>query len=54
MSGAVLGRVLSSHFGVAVRVQEGIGHWDPLAPGEQTIVGTNALLGRRSCVESRR
>ncbi|WP_440963324.1 type VI secretion system baseplate subunit TssG [Massilia sp. GER05] len=53
VSGAVLGRVLSSHFGVAVRVQEGIGHWDPLAPGEQTIVGTNALLGRRALLGER-
>ncbi len=53
VSGAVLGRVLSSHFGVAVRVQEGIGHWDPLAPGEQAVVGTNALLGRRALLGER-
>jgi type VI secretion system protein ImpH len=45
--------VLSSHFGVAVRVQEGIGHWDPLAPGEQTVIGTNALLGRRALLGER-
>ena len=51
--GAVLGRVLFSHFGVVVRVQEGIGHWDPLAPGEQTVVGTNALLGRRAVLGER-
>jgi type VI secretion system protein ImpH len=53
VSAAVLGRVLSSHFGVAVRVQEGIGHWDPLAPDEQSVVGTNALLGRRALLGER-
>lgn len=53
VSAAVLGRVLSSHFGVAVRVQEGIGHWDPLAAGEQTVIGTNALLGRRALLGER-
>jgi type VI secretion system protein ImpH len=53
VSGIVLGRVLSSHFGVPVRVQEGIGHWDPLAPGEQSVVGTNALLGRRALLGAR-
>jgi type VI secretion system protein ImpH len=53
VSAVVLGRVLSSHFGVAVRVQEGIGNWDPLAPGEQTVIGTNALLGRRALLGER-
>jgi type VI secretion system protein ImpH len=53
VSAAVLGRVLSSHFGVNVRVQEGIGHWDPLAPGEQAVVGTSALLGRRALLGER-
>ncbi|SDD09336.1 type VI secretion system protein ImpH [Massilia sp. PDC64] len=53
VSATVLGRVLTSHFGVAVRVQEGIGHWDPLAPGEQSIVGTNAWLGRRALLGER-
>ncbi|MCS0631900.1 type VI secretion system baseplate subunit TssG [Telluria mixta] len=53
VSAAVLGRVLSSHFGVAVRVQEGIGNWDPLDPGEQTVIGTNALLGRRALLGER-
>jgi type VI secretion system protein ImpH len=53
VSAAVLGRVLSSHFGVAVRVQEGIGNWDPLAPGEQTVIGSNALLGRRALLGER-
>jgi type VI secretion system protein ImpH len=53
VSAVVLGRVLSSHFGVAVRVQEGIGHWDPLAPGEQSVVGANAWLGRRALLGER-
>jgi type VI secretion system protein ImpH len=53
VSAAVLGRVLSSHFGVAVRVQEGVGHWDPLAPGEQSVLGANALLGRRALLGQR-
>jgi type VI secretion system protein ImpH len=53
VSAAVLGRVLSSHFGVAVRVQEGVGHWDPLAPGEQSVVGANAWLGRRALLGAR-
>jgi type VI secretion system protein ImpH len=53
VSAAVLGRVLTSHFGVAVRVQEGIGHWDPLAPGEQSVLGANALLGRRALLGAR-
>lgn len=53
VSAAVLGRVLSSHFGVAVRVEEDIGHWDPLAPGEQSVIGSNALLGRRALLGAR-
>ena len=53
VSAAVLGRALTGHFGVAVRVQEGIGHWDPLAPGEQSVIGTNALLGRRALLGAR-
>ena len=38
-SAAVLARVLSDHFGVGVAVLEGVGHWDPLAPEEQTRLG---------------
>jgi type VI secretion system protein ImpH len=53
MSGAVLARVLSGHFGVAVRVQEGIGHWDRLAPGEQSVLGAGAELGRRALLGAR-
>jgi type VI secretion system protein ImpH len=57
-SGVVLARVLSHHFGVPVRLQEGIGHWDALAPDEQSVLGGTAgrpgavlgqaaVLGRR-------
>jgi type VI secretion system protein ImpH len=53
VSAAVLARVLSSHFGVAVRVQEGVGHWDRLAPFEQSVLGANALLGRRALLGAR-
>ncbi|HEY1229622.1 MAG TPA: type VI secretion system baseplate subunit TssG, partial [Ramlibacter sp.] len=38
-SGVVLARVLSHHFGVQVALQEGIGHWDALAPDEQSVLG---------------
>jgi type VI secretion system protein ImpH len=53
VSAAVLGRVLASHFGVAVGVQEGVGHWDRLASFEQSILGANALLGRRALLGAR-
>ena len=53
VSAAVLGRMLSGHFGVAVRVQEGVGHWDRLAPSEQSAVGVNALLGRNALLGAR-
>jgi type VI secretion system protein ImpH len=57
VSAVVLGRVLSSHFGVAVRVQEGVGHWDRLAVSEQSALGTKfenrALLGRRALLGAR-
>lgn len=53
VSAAVLGRVLASHFGVAVRVQEGAGRWDRLAPFEQSVLGANALLGRRALLGAR-
>jgi type VI secretion system protein ImpH len=61
-SAAVLGRVLSEHFGVGVAVLEAVGHWDGLGAGEQTrlgvmggsadggagLLGQSALLGARS------
>lgn len=53
VSGAVLDRVLSGHFGVTVRVQEGVGHWDRLAADEQSVLGANAALGRRALLGAR-
>jgi len=53
VSAAVLGRMLSGHFGVAVRVQDGVGHWDRLAPSVQSVVGANALLGRNALLGAR-
>lgn len=51
---AVLGRVLSSHFGVSVLVQEGIGHWNRLAPDEQSVLGgVHAQLGRAALLGAR-
>jgi type VI secretion system protein ImpH len=45
-SGVVLARVLSHHFGVPVALQEGVGHWDTLAPDEQSVLGARAVLGQ--------
>ncbi|MGJ7916233.1 type VI secretion system baseplate subunit TssG [Massilia sp. LXY-6] len=44
-SAVVLARVLAQHFGVPVALQEGIGHWDPLAPAEQSMLGGQAGKG---------
>jgi type VI secretion system protein ImpH len=53
VSAAVLARMLSSHFGVAVRVEEGIGHWDRLSPREQSVLGGDSQLGRRALLGAR-
>jgi type VI secretion system protein ImpH len=53
VSAAVLGRVLAGHFGVPVRVQEGVGHWDRLAPFEQSALGDYAHLGRTAMLGAR-
>jgi type VI secretion system protein ImpH len=46
-SSAVLGRVLSDVFRVPVAIEEGVGHWDRLAPAERsTLGGENAVLGQ--------
>jgi type VI secretion system protein ImpH len=57
-SGVVLARVLSHHFGVQVALQEGIGHWDALAPGEQSVLGGRgaqygAVLGQAAVLGER-
>jgi type VI secretion system protein ImpH len=56
-SGVVLARVLSHHFGVPVALQEGIGHWDTLAPAEQSVLGglggPGAVLGQAAVLGER-
>jgi len=44
-SGVVLARVLSHHFGVRLALEEGIGHWDALAPDEQSVLGGRGAQG---------
>jgi len=44
-SGLVLERVLADFFGVAVAIEEAVGYWDRLQPGEQAALGVNAELG---------
>jgi type VI secretion system protein ImpH len=44
-SGVVLERMVSDFFGVAVRLEEAVGHWDLLHPCEQSRLGINAELG---------
>jgi type VI secretion system protein ImpH len=46
VSSLVLARLLSGYLGVPIRVEEAIGHWNPMAPGEQSCLGVaNATLG---------
>jgi type VI secretion system protein ImpH len=53
-SAVVLARVLTDHFRVPVALQEGIGHWDRLAPGEQSAIGNpNAVLGQAALLGER-
>ncbi|WP_296947771.1 type VI secretion system baseplate subunit TssG [uncultured Massilia sp.] len=53
-SAAVLGRILSAHFGVPVRIVEGVGHWDRLHARERTrLGGANAALGRAALLGAR-
>lgn len=44
-SGVVLERMLADFFGVAVELEEAVGHWDVLQPFEQSALGVNAELG---------
>lgn len=53
-SAAVLARVLADHFGVGVAVLEGVGHWDPLRPHEQSRLGLeHGLLGQSAVLGAR-
>jgi len=53
VSGVVLERLLASYFGVAVNLDEAVGHWSRLLPGEQSAVGTNARLGENTLLGAR-
>lgn len=44
-SGVLLGRLLSDYLGVEVELEEAVGYWDRLQPGEQAALGINAELG---------
>jgi type VI secretion system protein ImpH len=44
-SSLVLARVLADFFEVAVEIEEAVGYWDRLQPGEQAALGVNAELG---------
>lgn len=44
-SGVVLARMLSGFFAVPVELEEAVGYWDLLQPGEQAALGINAELG---------
>ncbi|MFL6676150.1 MAG: type VI secretion system baseplate subunit TssG [Massilia sp.] len=46
ISSLILGRMLSGYLRVPVRVEEAVGHWNPMAPREQCCLGmANATLG---------
>lgn len=53
LSGAVLERLLASYFGVTVRLEEALGHWNLLAPGEQPALGLTAQLGENTLLGER-
>jgi len=53
VSAAVLARILTGHFGVPVRVEEGIGHWDALSRAEQSVPGVRGRLGRTALLGER-
>lgn len=53
LSGAVLERLLAGYFGATVRLEEALGHWNLLAPGEQPALGINAELGENTLLGER-
>jgi type VI secretion system protein ImpH len=53
VSAAVLARILTGHFGVPVRVEEGIGGWDALSRAEQCVPGVRGQLGRTALLGER-
>jgi type VI secretion system protein ImpH len=54
LSAAALQNVLSGHFGAPIRVEQFVGKWYLLPPGQRACLGgTNALLGRTALVGER-
>ena len=53
LSAAALERLLAGYFGETVRLEEAVGHWDLLAPGEQPALGVNAQLGENTLLGER-
>lgn len=54
LSAVALGRMLGSFFDVPVRLEDAVGHWNPLAPHEQACLGCgNARLGEDTMLGAR-
>jgi type VI secretion system protein ImpH len=53
LSAVVLERLVASYFGATVRIEETVGHWDALAPSEQSALGVNARLGDNTLLGER-
>jgi len=53
VSAAVLAQLLAGHFGVPVRVEEAVGHWDALARTEQSVLGARGCLARTALLGAR-
>lgn len=54
VSAAVMARMLSDHFQVAIGVEEAVGHMNPMAANEQTALGgSHAILGARATIGPR-
>lgn len=52
-SSVALERLVADFFGVAVHIEEAVGHWDRLQPGEQSALGINAELGENVLLGAR-
>jgi type VI secretion system protein ImpH len=54
LSSIVLARILADYLGVAVKVEEMVDYWEPMAPAEQTSLGRwNADLGDNAMAGAR-
>ena len=52
-SGVALERMLADYFGVAVELEEAVGHWDLLRSSERCALGVNAELGENMLLGER-